>query len=71
MEIITLVVIALLCLLSKNFRKFAFVIFVLLLLACPFTFIAVLVIAFAIFIFIFNKLNKRKLYEPPTLPRRD
>ena len=69
MQFVTLVVIVLLCLLSKNFRKFAFVLFVLLLIACPFTFIAVLVIAFAIFIF--NKLNKRKLYEPPTLPRRD
>lgn len=69
MEIITLVVIALLCLLSRKTRKFALVLFVLLLLVFPFTFIAVLVIAFAIHIF--NKPNQRKLYEPPTLPRRD
>ena len=69
MEFITLVVIALLCLLSKKTRSFAYVLLVLLLLAYPFTFIALLVIAFAIHFI--NKANQRKLYEPPTLPRND
>lgn len=69
MEIITLVVIALLCLLSKKTRKFAYVLLVLVLLAYPFTFIAVLVIALVIYFI--NKSKQRKLYEPPTLPRND
>lgn len=69
MEFITLVVIALLCLISKKFRKFAFVLFALLLLAFPFTFISLLVIA--IFIHFINKSKQRKLYVPPTLPRND
>lgn len=69
MEFITLVVIALLCLISKNFRKFALVLFALLLLAFPFTFITVLVIA--IVIHFINKSKQRKLYVPPTLPRND
>lgn len=69
MELITLVVIALLCLLSKKTRMFAYVLFVVLLLAYPFTFIAVLVIALVIHFI--NKSKERKLYEPPTLPRND
>ncbi len=69
MEIITLVVIALLCLISKNFRKFALVLFALLLLAYPFIFITVLVIV--IVIHFINKSKQRKLYVPPTLPRND
>jgi hypothetical protein len=67
MELITLIVIAFLCLLSKKTRKFAYVLLVLLLLAYPFTFIAVL--AIALVIHFINKSNQRKLYEPPTLPR--
>jgi hypothetical protein len=69
MELITLIVIAFLCLLSKKTRKFAYVLLVLLLLAYPFTFIAVL--AIALVIHFINKSNQRKLYEPPTLPRND
>lgn len=69
MEIITLVVIALLCLLSEKTRMFAYVLFVVLLLAYPFTFIAVL--AIALVIHFINKSKQRKLYEPPTLPRND
>jgi hypothetical protein len=69
MEIITLVVIALLCLLSKKTRMFAYVLFALLFLAYPFTFIAVLVIALVIHFI--KKSKQRKLYEPPTLPRND
>ena len=45
MEIITLIVIALLCLLSAKTRKFAYVLFVFLLFVLPFTFTAVLAIA--------------------------
>lgn len=65
MEFVTLLVIALLCLLSENTRKFAFILFALLFLAFPLTFITVLAIA----IYYFNKLKRMKLYEPPTLPR--
>ena len=67
MEFITLVVIALLCLLSENARTFALVFLALLFLAFPLTFIAVL----AIVIYYFNKPKRMKLYEPPTLPRRN
>ena len=67
MEFVTLLVIAFLCLLSDNTRTYALVLFTLLFLAFPLTFIAVL----AVFIYTINKLTKRKLYEPPTLPRRD
>lgn len=69
MEFITFVVIALLCLISKNFRKFALVLFALLLLAFPFTFITLLVIAFVIHFI--NKSKQRKHYVLPTLPRND
>jgi NhaP-type Na+/H+ or K+/H+ antiporter len=69
MELITLIVVAFLCLLSKKTRKFAYVLLVILLLAFPFTFIAVLVITLVIHFI--NKSNQRKLYEPPTLPRND
>lgn len=69
MELITLIVIALLCLLSKKIRTFAYVLFVVLLLAYPFTCISVLAIALAIHFI--NKSKQRKLYEPPTLPRND
>ena len=67
MEFVTLLVIALLCLLSENTRKFAFVLLALLFLAFPLTFITVL----AIVIYYLNKLKRMKLYEPPTLPRRN
>jgi hypothetical protein len=69
MEFITLVVIALLCLISKKTRKFALVLFALLLLAYPFIFITLLVIA--IVIHLINKSKQRKHYVPPTLPRND
>ena len=67
MEFITLLVIALLCLASENTRTYALVLLALLFLAFPLTFLALL----ALVIYLFNKLNQRKLYEPPTLPRRD
>ena len=65
MEFVTLLVIALLCLLSENTRKYAFVLLALLFLAFPLTFITVL----AIVIYYLNKPIRMKLYEPPTLPR--
>lgn len=65
MEFITLVVIALLCLISEATRKMAIVLFALLFLAFPLTSIALL----AIVIYITNKLNRRNYYEPPKLPR--
>jgi hypothetical protein len=65
MEFVTLLVIALLCLLSENTRTFSLVLFVLLFLAFPLTFIA----ALAILIYYFNKPKRMKLYEPPKLPR--
>ena len=67
MEFVTLLVIALLCVLSENTRKFAFILFALLFLAFPLTFITVL----AIVIYYLNKLTRIKYYEPPTLPRRN
>lgn len=69
MTLITLIVIALLCLLSAKTRMFAYVLFVLLLFTAPLTFIVLLPIA--ILIHFIHKSNQRKLYEPPTLPRRD
>ena len=69
MLLITLIVIALLYLLSAKTRIFAYVLFVLLLLSLPFIFTVVTVIAIAIH-FIY-KSNQRKFYEPPTLPRND
>ena len=69
MLLITLIVIALLYLLSAKTRIFAYVLFVLLLLVLPFIFSVVTVIAFAIHFI--NKSNQRKFYEPPTLPRND
>ena len=69
MEIITSVLIALLCLLSKKTRKFAYVLFLLLFLAYPFTCISIS--AIALVIHFINKSKQRKLYEPPTLPRND
>ncbi len=67
MEFITLVAIALLCLASEHTRTCALVLLALLFLAFPLTFIAVL----AIVIYYFNKPKRMKLYEPPTLPRRN
>ena len=69
MEIITLIVIALLCLLSAKTRMFAYVLFAFLLLVLPFIFTVVTVIALAIHFI--QKSNQRKFYEPPTLPRND
>ena len=69
MEIITLIVIALLCLLFNKTRKLGLVLIALILLAFPFTFITVLAVALAIHYF--NKSQQRKLYEPPPLPRND
>ncbi len=66
MEFITLLVIALLCLLSEHTRTYALVLLALLFLAFPLTFIALMAIA----IYTINKLTRMKLYEPPTLPRR-
>ncbi len=65
MEFITLVVIALLCLLSENTRKFALVLLAVLFLAFPLISIVILAVA----IYYFNKPKRMKLYEPPTLPR--
>jgi hypothetical protein len=65
MEFITLLVIALLCLLTENTRTFALALFVLLFLVFPLAFIA----ALAILIYYFNKPKRMKLYEPPKLPR--
>jgi hypothetical protein len=67
MEFITLVVIALLCLLSEKTRKFAYVLLALLFLAFPLTFITIL----AVVIYFTNKFNRRNYYVPPTLPRND
>lgn len=69
MEIITLVVIALLCLLFAKTRKLGLALIALILLVLPFTFITVVAIAVAIHFF--NKSQQRKFYEPPTLPRND
>jgi uncharacterized membrane protein len=69
MELISLIVIAFLCLLSKKTRKFAYILLVLLLLAYLFTCISISAIALAIHFI--NKSKQRKLYEPPTLRRRD
>ncbi len=69
MEFITLVVMALLCLLSETTKIFAFIFFALLFIASPFLFIVLL--AIAIFIRHFYQSKQRKFYEPPTLPRRD
>ena len=69
MLLITLMVIALLCLLSAKTRVFAYVLFAFLLLVLPFIFSVVTV--FAVAIHFINKSNQRKLYEPPTLPRND
>ena len=69
MTLITLIVIALLCLLSAKTRILAYVLFAFLLLVLPFIFTVVTVIALAIH-FIY-KSNQRKFYEPPTLPRND
>lgn len=69
MESVISAVIALLFLLSKNARKFAYVLFLLMLLAHQFTFIAVLIIVLVIHFI--HKSKQRKLYEPPTLPRND
>ena len=69
MEFVTLLVIALLCLLSAKTRILAYVLFAFLLLVLPFIFTVVTVIALAIH-FIY-KSNQRKFYEPPTLPRND
>ena len=69
MLLITLIVIALLCLLSAKTRKFGYVLFAFLLLVLPFIFSVVTV--FAVAIHFINKFNQRKLYEPPILPRND
>jgi hypothetical protein len=69
MELFSLAVIVFLCLHFEKSKVFAYVLLGLLLLAFPRTFIAVLVIAFVIHFF--NKPKQRKLYEPPTLPKRD
>jgi hypothetical protein len=69
MELFSLAVIIFLCLHFEKSRVFAYVLLVLLLIAFPFTFTAVFVIAFVIHFF--NKPKQRKLYEPPTLPKRD
>lgn len=65
MEFITLLVIALLCLLSRHTRKFGIGLVVLLFIAFPLACIALLAIA----IYTINKLTQRKLYVHPTLPR--
>ena len=69
MTLITLIVIALLCLLSAKTRILAYVLFAFLLLVLPFIFTVVTVIALDIHFI--HKSNQRKLYEPPTLPRND
>jgi hypothetical protein len=69
MLLITLIVIALLCLRSAKTRMLAYVLFAVLLLALPFIFTVVTVIAFAIHFI--HQSNQRKFYEPPTLPRND
>lgn len=69
MTLITLIMIALLCLLSEKTRMFAYVLFAFLLLVLPFIFTVVTVIALAIHFI--HKFNQRKFYEPPTLPRND
>ena len=66
---ITLIVIALLCLLSEKTRMIAYVLFAFLLLVLPFIFTVVTVIALAIHFI--HKFSQRKFYEPPTLPRND
>ena len=67
MEFITLLVIALLCLLSRHTRKFGTALVALLFLAFPLTCIALLAIA----IYTINKLTQRNLYVQPTLPKRN
>ena len=69
MELITLIVIALLCLLSSKTRKFAYVLLLILFFAYPVTCIFISVIALVIHFI--NKSKQRKLYEPPTLPGND
>lgn len=69
MEIITLVVIALLCLLFAKTRKLGLALIAFIVLVLPFTFITVVAIAVAIHFF--NKSQQRKFYEPPTLSRND
>lgn len=69
MTFITLIVIALLCLLSVKTRMFGYVLFALLIFVMPLFLSLITVIAFAIHFN--NKSNQRKLYEPPTLPRND
>jgi len=65
MEFITLLVLALLCLLSEHTRTYSLILLGLLFLAYPLTFL----IGLAIAIYCINKLNQRKLYVQPTLPR--
>lgn len=67
MEFITLTVITFVCLLFESTRKFGIVLFVLLFIAFPLSFISLT----AVVIHFINrqKLKRRKLYVPPTLPR--
>ena len=69
MTLITLIVIALLCLLSAKTRMIGYVLFALLIFVMPFIFSLVTVIALAIHFI--HQFNQRKFYEPPTLPRND
>jgi hypothetical protein len=66
MEFITLLVLALLCLCSAHTRTYSLILLGLLFICFPLT----CLVGLAIVIYCINKLNQRKLYEPPTLPRR-
>ena len=67
MEFITLLVLALLCLASEHTRIYSLILLGLLFIAFPLTFL----IGLAIVIYYINKLNQRKLYVQPTLPKRN
>ncbi len=67
MEFITLLVIALLCLLSGHTRKFGIFLVALLFLAFPLAFMTILALA----IYTFNKFTtKRNNHAQPLLPKR-
>ena len=67
MEFIILLVLALICLCSAHTRIYSLILLGLLFLAFPLTFL----IGLAIVIYYINKLNQRKLYVQPTLPKRN
>lgn len=67
MEFITLLVIALLCLLSRHTRKFGIFLMALLFLAFPLACITCVALA----IYTFNKLTQRNHHVQPRLPKRD